>query len=66
MQEAINASLKERTAIIVAHRLATIIDCDEILVFEQGKIIERGNHNELLKLNGVYRYLYDIQFSQQS
>lgn len=62
VQSAINNSLSGRTAIIVAHRLATIIDCDDILVFESGKIIERGNHKELLELGGLYKNLYDIQF----
>ena len=65
VQEAITDSLKDRTAIIVAHRLATIIDCDEILVFDQGRIVERGSHSELLVKNGVYRKLYDIQFAQK-
>jgi subfamily B ATP-binding cassette protein MsbA len=65
VQSAINESMKDKTAIIVAHRLATIIDCDEILVFDSGKIIERGNHKDLIKLNGTYSKLYDIQFSEK-
>ncbi len=63
VQQAMTDSLKNRTAVIVAHRLATIIDCDEILVFAQGEIVERGNHTQLLELNGVYKKLYDIQFA---
>jgi subfamily B ATP-binding cassette protein MsbA len=62
VQLAINDSLVNRTAIIVAHRLSTIKDCDEILIFDKGKIVERGNHQELFDLNGIYRKLYDIQF----
>ena len=62
VQEAINQSLKERTAILVAHRLATIIDCDEIYVFDKGEIVEKGNHKELISRNGIYKKLYDIQF----
>lgn len=65
VQEAINEALKDRTAIIVAHRLSTIIDCDEIIVFDNGKIIEKGTHEELLAKNGLYRKLYEIQFSHQ-
>ncbi len=65
VQEAINYSLKDRTAIIVAHRLATIIDSDEILVFDQGRIVERGTHAELLQNDGVYRKLYEIQFAEK-
>lgn len=65
VQEAINTSLKDRSAIIVAHRLATIIDCDEIIVFDQGEIVERGTHSELLANNKVYRKLYEIQFTRK-
>ncbi|MBM2814597.1 MAG: hypothetical protein HW421_1359 [Ignavibacteria bacterium] len=61
VQDAINESLKDRTAIIVAHRLATIINCDEILVFDNGYIVEHGSHTALLNQNGVYKKLYDIQ-----
>ena len=65
VQEAINRSLKEKTAILVAHRLATIIDCDEIIVFNQGEIVERGTHAELITQNGIYRNLYNIQFAEK-
>lgn len=61
VQKAIYKSLENRTAIIVAHRLATIVDCDQILVFDSGRIVERGTHLELLELNGVYRKLYNLQ-----
>lgn len=64
VQHAINESLKNRTAIIVAHRLATIIGSDEILVFDEGRIAERGSHSELIGKNGIYKKLYDIQFQQ--
>ncbi|MCX6146769.1 MAG: ATP-binding cassette domain-containing protein [Candidatus Kapabacteria bacterium] len=63
VQEGINESLKNRTAIIVAHRLSTIKDCDEIYVFESGKIAEHGTHEELLISNGIYKKLYSLQFS---
>jgi ATP-binding cassette, subfamily B, bacterial MsbA len=63
VQSAINESMKDKTAIIVAHRLATIIDCDEILVFDAGRIAERGTHNELITKRSIYAKLYDIQFS---
>lgn len=64
VQEAIDNSLKNKTAIIVAHRLATIINCDEIIVFDKGKIVEKGTHAELLERNGIYKKLYDIQFAE--
>lgn len=66
VQEAINKSLEEKTAIIVAHRLATIIDADIIYVFDNGKVVEYGNHQQLIESNGLYRKLYDIQFKSST
>lgn len=63
VQEAINESLKDKTAIIVAHRLSTIVDADEILVFENGEIVERGSHLELLNNKSIYHKLYSLQIS---
>jgi ATP-binding cassette, subfamily B, bacterial MsbA len=62
VQDAINHVLEDRTALIIAHRLSTILNADEILVFDDGRIVERGTHNELLNRNGAYKRLYDIQF----
>ena len=62
VQQAIDNLIINRTVIIIAHRLSTIINCDKILVFDNGEIVESGNHNALLKLNGVYKKLYDLQF----
>jgi subfamily B ATP-binding cassette protein MsbA len=64
VQAAINKSLADKTAIIVAHRLATIIDCDMIYVFDKGKIVESGTHKELIAQTGIYKMLYDLQFTQ--
>lgn len=64
VQEAINESLINKTAIIIAHRISTIIDADEILVFDNGEIVERGKHKELLQLNGIYQKLYSLQVSE--
>jgi ATP-binding cassette subfamily B protein len=58
IQKAIDTMIKDRTSIIIAHRLSTIRKPDEILVMEQGKIIEQGNHESLLALQGKYYELY--------
>ncbi len=62
VQEAIETSLEGRTAIIVAHRLSTIINCDMIYVFNEGQIVEQGTHLELMEKNGYYKKLYELQF----
>lgn len=54
---------KGRTTIIIAHRLSTIKDCDLIVCFDNGEIVEQGTHEELLKLNGYYKKLYEAQLS---
>ena len=61
VQEAIFNLMKNRTSLVIAHRLSTIQHADEIIVVQNGKIEERGNHSELLAKNGVYKKLYDLQ-----
>lgn len=61
IQEALETLLVDRTAIIIAHRLSTIRRVDRILVLKQGHLIETGNHEELLALNGLYASLYRLQ-----
>ena len=51
-----------RTVVVIAHRLSTIINADKIIVFDDGKIIESGTHEELLKRKGTYSKLYEVQF----
>jgi len=58
IQNAIQLLLNSRTAIVIAHRLSTIQNCDEIIVIDKGQIIERGNHEKLISMNGVYTNLY--------
>ncbi len=64
VQEALEELMVGRTTICIAHRLSTIQRADQIVVMEQGRIIETGTHTELLALSGTYRRLYDMQFAQ--
>jgi subfamily B ATP-binding cassette protein MsbA len=61
VQDALTNLMKNRTSIVIAHRLSTIKHADEICVLHEGKIVERGNHDELLNKNGVYKKLHDLQ-----
>lgn len=61
VQDAINNMMQNRTSIVIAHRLSTIRHADEIIVLQKGEIAERGNHDELLAKNGIYRRLVDMQ-----
>jgi subfamily B ATP-binding cassette protein MsbA len=61
VQEALNNLMKNRTSLIIAHRLSTIQNADMIIVLENGKIVERGTHPELINANGLYRKLIDMQ-----
>ena len=65
VQDALNRVMQNRTVLAIAHRLSTIRHADKIIVLRAGKIIESGNHEELLALNGAYRRLYDTQFSRE-
>jgi subfamily B ATP-binding cassette protein MsbA len=61
VQDAINNMMQNRTSIVIAHRLSTIRHADEIIVLQKGKIVERGNHEELIAYNGFYRKLVEMQ-----
>ena len=62
VQEALNRLMVGRTSIIIAHRLSTIKNADRILVLDKGKLVEDGTHEELMKKNGLYAHLYQIQY----
>jgi subfamily B ATP-binding cassette protein MsbA len=66
VQSAIETLMKGRTVIVIAHRLSTILNADKILVMDQGKIVEQGNHDSLRKAGGVYEKLYRLQFADKS
>ncbi|MEW5807093.1 MAG: ATP-binding cassette domain-containing protein, partial [Acidobacteriota bacterium] len=58
IQEALERLLADRTTIIIAHRLSTIVNADEIVVLDEGKILEKGKHDELVEKGGLYSNLY--------
>ena len=62
VQRALDAALEGRTAIVIAHRLSTIRAADQILVVDEGRVVERGTHEELLAGHGLYATLYATQY----
>jgi ATP-binding cassette, subfamily B, bacterial len=65
VQRALSTALAGRTSLVIAHRLSTVRDADQILVVDEGRIVERGRHHELLAADGLYAELYRTQFAEQ-
>ncbi len=65
IQKTLANLMKNRTTIIVAHRLSTIVSADRIIVLNQGKLVEEGTHKELLNKKGIYAHLYSLQFPER-
>ena len=63
VQRALDSALVGRTSLVIAHRLSTIRNADQILVIADGAVAERGSHEELLKMQGIYSDLYTTQFA---
>jgi subfamily B ATP-binding cassette protein MsbA len=66
IQEALNALMRDRTVLVIAHRLSTVENADEIIVLDRGRIVESGTHRELLAREGHYAALYRMQFSDEA
>ena len=62
VQKALVNLMENRTTLVIAHRLSTVMHADKIVVMDQGKVVEVGSHQELIARDGVYRNLYDMQF----
>lgn len=65
IQEALTRLLHNRTAFVIAHRLSTIINADRIVVIQDGRVIEQGNHQELIEKQGAYFHLYSMRFEEE-
>jgi subfamily B ATP-binding cassette protein MsbA len=65
VQQAIDRLMRRRTVLVIAHRLATVRDADEIVVLDAGRVVQRGTHEELFRAGGLYRRLHDLQFRDE-
>ncbi|MGQ9671760.1 MAG: ABC transporter ATP-binding protein [Candidatus Aminicenantales bacterium] len=65
IQAALDNAMKDRTTLVIAHRISTIKNADKIFVIDNGRLAETGNHEELYAKNGIYRKLYDLQFPEE-
>ena len=63
IQKALGRLLEGRTGLVIAHRLATIRDADRIIVLQNGEVIERGNHDQLMARDGLYARLYNLNYA---
>ena len=66
IQDALAKLMKDRTTLVIAHRLSTVERADQIIVLDEGRIVESGSHQELLDTGGLYCSLYKMQFSDKS
>jgi len=62
VQRALDEAMKDRTTLVIAHRLATVLKADRIVVMDQGRVVEEGDHAQLVKRGGLYARLASLQF----
>ncbi len=62
IQEALDKLMQDRTTLVIAHRLSTVVDCDRVVVLEDGRVVQEGAHDDLINVSGVYRDLCEEQF----
>ncbi|HSR52856.1 MAG TPA: ATP-binding cassette domain-containing protein, partial [Acidobacteriota bacterium] len=65
IQKALQNLMRASTAVVIAHRLSTVRSADEIIVLEKGRVIERGDHQQLMERSGTYRHLHELQFERE-
>src|SRR5690606_13363511 len=65
IRDAMKRLEEDRTCFVIAHRLSTVVDADEILVLDRGRVVERGSHDALLAAGGLYRKLHDTQLGTE-
>jgi len=65
VQKALENLMKTRTTLVIAHRLSTVINADKILVFDKGRLVDMGHHEELIKRDGIYKVLFERQFGKE-
>jgi ABC-type multidrug transport system fused ATPase/permease subunit len=65
VQKAMGKLMKNKTSFIIAHRLSTVVNADKIVVFDEGELVQTGDHKSLLEQNGLYRRLYDKEFFKE-
>ena len=65
VQKALENLMKTRTTLVIAHRLSTVINADKILVFDDGRLVDSGHHEELIKRDGIYKVLFERQFGNE-
>ncbi len=66
VQAALHELMKDRTTLVIAHRLSTVVDADLIYVIDRGRVVEQGNHQQLVDMDGIYARLYAMQFSEEA